>query len=389
MEVSQEVVQTMRQLRPVLWDDMNNMLQGKVYNPFSVYDGIFRQLRKILTAVGKTIDAFEQRVADLCLLYENAANRQQIYVCYCGMMDFFDEIRDLAISTGKQFGIIRRSEPVPGIGSHIITNLGQIEAVLEAGQIPVIDTVYAKNVLQDISIERNTNAWELYFAQPLGLGLSDIPQDAQITVWDGLPKEMPYYDMDFMTNPYLQKKWRRRAQKYLKLSTSLQHNIEQKKQNTPFRDTNRILGVLCRGTDYTAIRPYNHPVQPTPEEVICRARERMELYHLEKIYLATEDEQIRKRFMTEFGECVFDTQELYYDQVQDELLTQINRERQVDTHQKNMEYLTALALLGKCPYFLGGRTSGTVVSMLLSEEQTQFETWNYGRYGVDDAWQIR
>lgn len=37
----------------------------------------------------------------------------------------------------------------------------------------------------------------------------------------------------------------------------------------------------------------------------------------------------------------------------------------MDCYHKNMEYLVALLLLGKCDCFLGSRTSGTVADIML------------------------
>ena len=45
-------------------------------------------------------------------------------------------------------------------------------------------------------------------------------------------------------------------------------------------------------------------------------------------------------------------------------------------------------LLGKCDCFLGSRTSGTVAALIMGQQEQIFETWNYGRYHVDDRWQI-
>ncbi len=58
----------------------------------------------------------------------------------------------------------------------------------------------------------------------------------------------------------------------------------------------------------------------------------------------------------------------------------------IDIHQKNMEYLAALAILAKCQVFIGGRTSGTVTSFLFAEGFEQIHIWNEGRYGLDDVY---
>ena len=35
-----------------------------------------------------------------------------------------------------------------------------------------------------------------------------------------------------------------------------------------FVETDRVLGVLCRGTDYTSRKPKNHPIQPSIDMVV-------------------------------------------------------------------------------------------------------------------------
>ena len=62
------------------------------------------------------------------------------------------------------------------------------------------------------------------------------------------------------------------------------------------RMAEKVLGVLCRGTDYVSLRPYNHPVQPSVSEMLQKAGEMLRCYKLEHIYLVTEDEGIRRAF---------------------------------------------------------------------------------------------
>lgn len=209
----------------------------------------------------------------------------------------------------------------------------------------------------------------MFFKQPLDIGIMDIPNDAEVMVLDGIPEDKPYYDMDFLTNPYILDRWRRRANKYLRLSDQLKDALDLAVAEINHMMAEKVLGVLCRGTDYVSLRPYNHPVQPSVPNMLQKADEMLRYYKLEYIYLVTEDEGIRQAFEERFGDRVFTTQKQYYSSVQKKHLTEINEETKMDCYHKNMEYLVALLLLGKCDCFLGSRTSGTVVALIMGQKE--------------------
>lgn len=133
----------------------------------------------------------------------------------------------------------------------------------------------------------------MFFKQPLDIGIMDIPNDAEVMVLDGIPEDKPYYDMDFHTNPYILDRWRRRANKYLRLSDQLKDALDLAVAEINHMMAEKVLGVLCRGTDYVSLRPYNHPVQPSVPNMLQKADEMLRYYKLEYIYLVTEDEGIR------------------------------------------------------------------------------------------------
>lgn len=285
--------------------------------------------------------------------------------------------------------LIRRNDSTPGLASHIITNLGQIVTALHNGYLPVIDTTYADNMFTNLSRAYSFNAWELYFKQPFSISLTDIATDEEVSVLDGIPSFMPNYNMDCLMNPDLMTFWQRMAHKYLILSSQSEHSIVQCLNHLPFDSDKKILGVLCRGTDYTNLSPYNHPVQPKPDIVLAKAQEYMEKYNCSYCYLATEDHEISQLFCSVLKERLLTTQEIYYASDLGETINQFNLAHAVDIHRKNTEYLTALVLLSKCQYFIGGRTSGSIVSLLLSDGFEKTHLWDLGRYGIDDALTLR
>ncbi len=285
-----------------------------------------------------------------------------------------------------QYCIIRRTDPVPGLASHIMTNLGQIVAALNEGYIPVIDMQFAENLFSELNDNHMVNAWELFFKQPFeGHNLVSATSAQICTLKDGIPQFMPYYNMEQLTNPLYMQLWKDAMKKYMPFSDALEEEIKRTEQKFPFGEK-RILGVLCRGTDYTSLRPRNHPVQPTADAVIAKAKKVMEEYKCDYCYLATEDESILSAFRNAFGGQLLVSQDTYFQREQKKLLSGTFVGEPTQLYKKNVEYLTSLYLLGRCRCLLAGRTSGAVVASLLNEnpyEYTYF--WNEGKYGIDDA----
>lgn len=56
---------------------------------------------------------------------------------------------------------------------------------------------------------------------------------------------------------------------YMPISDTLNDRVQECLGRLPFDNGEKVLGVLCRGTGYTNIRPYNHPIQPSLEAVFA------------------------------------------------------------------------------------------------------------------------
>lgn len=57
----------------------------------------------------------------------------------------------------------------------------------------------------------------------------------------------------------------------------------------------KTLGLYLRGTDYIALKPSGHPIQPTVEQAIDVVNEYIAKYDIEKVFLVTEDAKIYKK----------------------------------------------------------------------------------------------
>lgn len=147
----------------------------------------------------------------------------------------------------------------------------------------------------------------------------------------------------------------------------------------------KVLGVICRGTDYVKQKPSGHPVQPSVEQVIERAKVLLEQYHLESIYLATEEYAIYEKFGKAFPGLIIVNQRQYYDDKYKAYdlssIYQVQFDRENDIYLKGLEYLSSLQLLSRCDVLLGGNCGGARAALYMNNLKYQYvELFNLGLY---------
>ncbi|MCI8371248.1 MAG: hypothetical protein HFI75_02425 [Lachnospiraceae bacterium] len=385
LRMADELFDSLKKAKHMFSEDMAVYANGtSIYNTPSGYASLLESLYQILCVLDLQIGGMEQEIAALHALsskIRKPENFSEFLICFHNAAN---SMLLRVIQYREYYCIIRNNDPIAGLGSHILTYLGQIAESLSEGYIPVIDMINVNHSFADLSRQANHNAWELFFRQPFDCQFSyDLKQNKHI-IKDALPSDMPNCSMEFLTNPVLIDHWKWLMKAFMPFSSVIEDEIQSYLSVSPFHGEGRILGVLVRGTDYTAMRPYSYPVQPEVEEVVAKAQEVMQLYDCDYIYLATEDAKVLSAFEKNFHEQVVTTQDIYYSQVGQNYLAFVNEQHSIDLYQKNAEYLTALYLLSRCHCFIGGRTSGSVVSLLLSEHYDYFYVWNKGRYGMDD-----
>ena len=386
-EIANELFNAGKEIKQCFFNEIALSQTGNtdILSVYPQYMQILSNLNIMYHSLDIKADDFDLRISRL----ENFLSHLAPFDAESSFVDEYASIlNEMLLNTIKyqnKYCLIRRNDPIPGLASHIITNLGQIAASLNNGYIPLIDTVNANNVFTGLSKNYNINAWELYFKQPLNVSYTDLLPGQEIKILDGIPAFMPTYNMDCLSNPDLMKFWRTIMRRYMSISVDMANQVNAYLNELPFDSNTKILGVLCRGTDYTNMRPYNHPVQPSLNIVLAKADEMMSKYQCDYCYLATEDQEILNAFRNKLQNKLLTTQDIYYQSDLKESINQTNIDNHIDLHHKNVEYLTALILLSKCQYFIGGRTSGTVVSLLLADHFDETYIWNCGRYGIDDS----
>ena len=284
---------------------------------------------------------------------------------------------------GKKYYIIRRNDVV-GLFSLVNTHLGHIKYAIDRGYIPVIDMQNYSNVYLPEEKLGEYNAWDLFFEQPLNVALEDAFDAKRIVLSSGFPIEpRPDDDCAFFNNVNGRlDEWRTLAHKYIRVKKSLLEEIDDE-YNHLVEANDRILGTHIRGTDYVARRPYGHPIQPDLENVIAKCHEMMEKNNCNKIFVGTEDEQIAIKMKKEFGDAYITNSHVFTKYEENKWAPEFKSDRENDEYLQGKEYLATMVMLSRCNCFVGGRTSGTVGIMLMTDGFEDSYIYCIGRYGME------
>ena len=146
-----------------------------------------------------------------------------------------------------------------------------------------------------------------------------------------------------------------------------------------FKDSKNILGVLIRGTDYVAMKPKYHPIQPEPEIVIKDIKKSDADNNYNYIFLATEDDIIREKVIKEFISKI----KIY------KYKKTINYKGKIllgktSVIRGNVEYtkiyLINMIILAKCIDIISCRTSGTAGVFVITKGFRNIKIYFLGNY---------
>ena len=157
--------------------------------------------------------------------------------------------------------IIRRRDPAVGLFSNFIVFAGHIRYALSNGWLPVVDMQNYPNAYLPPEKLGKENSWEYYFEQPLHIGLKEAYSGENIILCGD---KMSYPDgMNFLENrDNSLTEWRMLVKfGLLRIKPERVKEVLAVRQKL-FASSDRVLGVHLRGTDYTATKPYQHPIPP-------------------------------------------------------------------------------------------------------------------------------
>lgn len=282
----------------------------------------------------------------------------------------------------KRFYVIAIHWTIPaGLFAVLKDVLAHIEYARDRNMIPVINMQKSVNAAAFQGFSTTEEPWEMLFEQPMSYTLGDIKDSKNIT----LSRKDPHPKGDYVLKINIMED----AKRLLTANKAFREYIRPNPQTQAFLDSEyakvigtqkRVLGVLCRGTDYTLKKPKFHPIQPEPSEMIEKADEVMKQFNCDKIFLATEDQAAYELFKDHFGDkLLFNNYKKFTSKDLEDVkyISQI----EYDHLQQQREYLSSINILSKCCCFIGGRTGGTIGVYLMKGGNFEYDyTWNIGCY---------
>ena len=278
------------------------------------------------------------------------------------------------------FAVIKSPCKFCGLFSAYISFLGCIRKYMIQGFIPILELESYKNVINGFIVHPlKGNPWEYYFNQPFGYQYSNIKKKAKnIKYFECFTNIKP--EEDIFLNKEEMNFWHNFASKYIPIKNEI---IKESNYiiSRIFNESRNVLGVLLRGTDYVAKKPYGHPIPPKTKDVIKDARLLDNKNKYDWIFLATEDNFIREEFLRAVGnkvKCLLNKSKLYYNYSKKQYLA-YNIEFKTNT-EFNKIYLLNIIILSKCLDFLAARTTGTIGVFVLTKGFRNYKVYNLGHY---------
>jgi len=265
--------------------------------------------------------------------------------------------------------------------------LAAIVFAYDKGYIPVVDLKTQFNQYFKDGREFKDNVWEYYFKQPSGLSLENIDKSDFSIIEHNEDNIKPYINILMgNTKKCLQNKKTVSEEKFfekIELADEIKEYFE--KEFDRLVKGEDFLGIICRGTDYVNLRPEGHQIQPEISDVIKKAKEICNKYDCKKIWLATEDMEIYKRFKAEFKDMLIENTQYKFSNIENKYLDEVNVNIQRENHSYSLgkEYLFSMYMLSKSKYLIGGITGALPALWVLSngfKNQTLTCFWDIGYY---------
>lgn len=286
---------------------------------------------------------------------------------------------------GIVFYVIRpRIDGTEGLMSLFINVLRNLLYADSKGYVPVVDFKNYHTQYDD-NINGETNSWNFYFTQPSNYTLEEVYSSKNV-ILSGL--EIHWY-----RPMLLEKSMERENLKTLNDFVSKRIYFSDRVLNAVKSEEERLkidycttIGLYLRGTDYIALRPSGHPIQPTAEQAESVVDEYIRKYGAEYIFLVTEDAYIYDSIKTKYGEaCKIVSNDSFIKHYSgkkflshDKSVNELNQSPYV----RGLNYLVKLIILSKCRYFVGGDTMGSHAANIFSGDgYKDAYMFNLGLYG--------
>ena len=276
------------------------------------------------------------------------------------------------------FYVIGIDYKTEGLFAIIKNVLIHIEYAVHKGYVPVVDMC---NYSSQFNKVNKWNAWELFFKQPSGFSLDDVKTSKNVIlsrnvkVW---PKHSFSVEILDHHNKIRFEKLKNIYNHYIVPNNKL-YEYSNNLYNEKIGGRKNVLGILCRGTDYTQKKPKNHPVQPSFEQLVNTIDSFIKSHKVDYMYVATEEQDLLNKFLDKYGNKIIYIKQHRFGQLKANYISDlgINAEQLV---KMNMDYYSSLYILSKCDYLIAGRTAGTIGVFFMTEGFKESYCFDLGYY---------
>ena len=267
-------------------------------------------------------------------------------------------------NSDKTFYVIKRT-PGTGFFSNITFILNHLLISEKLGYIPIIDMQNYKTIYNEKNKIKNTlNAWEYYFEKLNNFDLTEVYKSKNVIITNNKFYNNFYYN--FLENEKLKEFFIKKIEikkNLIKIYEKICSNFKNKK----------TLGIHFRGTSYK--RTPGHPFPPTKDQIIVCVKKVIEKEKIEKIFLATEEQDYLDFFKKKFPNNLIYIRSSYRSNRNDAFkIYPRNRHR----YKLGREILLESMILSKCDIFLysNSNVSKAVIGFNFNIKQKRYEMDN-------------
>ena len=281
------------------------------------------------------------------------------------------------------FYVIRDPSRMAGLFSVHHYVVKHIKDAVEREMIPIVDTKHYPNLYytNQESIGQ-INWWEYCFQQPYPYTLEEVYHSKNVVLCSG------NYDRQLfeLFSPDEVMKSHDIITKYMQLNIEAKEMCEKEWQHIK-GDFQRVLGVKCRGTDYTSLKLHGHGVVPSVQMTIDKIEELMYQWGekvgkpYDCIFVATEDDGILSELKGHFGELLVYNESNRFRDIGNQGLFDINKKKDAQyKYRQLMDYLMTTYCLAQCDGLIAPKVNGTLGAMRMKGKYDDLYIFDLGNY---------
>ncbi len=268
------------------------------------------------------------------------------------------------LNEDKIFYVIKRT-PGTGMFSNITFILNHLKICKKYNFIPIIDMENFSTIYNEsIKFKNNFNAWNYYFDNLNEYSLSEVYNSKHVLITDNKFFHFFSYNIDkdneliellntkIKINKYMSKCYLRALKKF---------------------KNKKILGIHFRGTSYK--RSPGHPLPATKKQMYEMTNKLLKNYHIDKIFLVTEERNYLDFFKKKYGEKLIYLKSSYRSNKNDAFKIY---PRNLHRYKLGREAIIEAMLLSSCKYFiyLCSNVSSAAIGYNIEKNQQRFEIDN-------------